>query len=87
MIPSKTAMLLDARAKARARGDYGVERAVNADLARMGVTSTPRPVPRQQSVQRPTGHAHEKKGPGRPPLPRCEHGQIANRCPECEAAA
>jgi hypothetical protein len=60
------------RDDAVARGDFGVARAVSADLRRWGVpessssTTEPRP-----------------KG-GRPKLPRCEHGRIADRCLDCQ---
>ncbi len=102
----RVAMFLRERDRARARGDWGVDRSLTADLRRLGVpddatTTHPSGLPRQvaTAVAEPSSesidespasreqdeeHENEKKrGAGRPKLPRCEHGQIATRCHEC----
>lgn len=68
-------MFLRERDKARARGDYGVDRSLTADLRRLGV-------PDDATATDPTGLA-EKRAIGRPRKPRCEHGQVADRCDVC----
>lgn len=63
------------RDDAVARGDFGVARAVSADLRRWGVS---------EETSTTTGEV-KRKG-GRPKLPRCEHGRIADRCEDCAQA-
>ena len=71
----KIAMFREARANALARGDMSMVRNLNIELAACGVVETTqdttileRAVPAK---------------PGRKPMPRCEHGTIIPRCPEC----
>lgn len=91
-------MFLYARARARASGDAGLERAVQADLDRMdyrepvvtervtkpdGMETTSVQVPeRAVPQQRP----REQRRGGRPPLPRCPHNKIVGRCTKCKTA-
>lgn len=88
-------MFLDARARARAFGDRGLERAVQADLDRLGYidqsptrieTGTGMQTTAVQAPERAIPHVKKNRG-GRPPLPRCEHGQIQGRCTKCKRAA
>lgn len=88
-------MYLDARARARAFGDVGLERAVQADLDRMGyrepvriVTSSGMETTAVQAPERtvPQQRPRERKKGGRPALPRCEHDKIVGRCSKCKTA-
>ena len=78
----KLRMFLFERDRAYSRGDVGVIRSMNVELRRLGVADT-------ATLANPTGkHAKatavmDPKPMGRPKLPRCEHGNIADRCPEC----
>ena len=78
-------MFLRDRDRARLRGDSGIDRAITADLRRLGVSDT-------ATLADPSGkHSNgqpqdNKRKSGRPPKPRCEHGQIADRCAQCEEA-
>lgn len=74
-------MFLRERAKARARGDRGVERCMNVELNRMGYQEPP-PV---ETTTAPPMETTMVPGPkkGRPPKPRCEHDMILSRCPDC----
>jgi hypothetical protein len=82
----KVRMFLYERDRARLRGDNGVIRSMNAELRRLNV-------PDEATLANPTGkRLKTKKEPeavvppkvgGRPKLPRCEHENIAERCPEC----
>jgi len=92
---TQVAYLLAERAKVRALGDAGVERAITADLARVGYVDTPRPDAAQVTrVETPAGlettavTAPERTVPsrgGRPSLPRCKHGKIDDgRCHRCK---
>ncbi len=87
----KIAMFLRERDRARARGDTGIDRALSADLQRWGV-------PYNATLANPSGkngkrHRTQQDTPetlkrkaGRPPKPRCEHDQIADRCEQCRQA-
>ena len=70
------AMFRDALANARARGDAGMIRAMNVELGRLGVFETTQAPVLEMAVP-------EKPRRGRRPMPRCEHGMIAERCPDC----
>ena len=84
MTAAKIAMFLDARDRARARGDLGIMRATTADLRRLGVqdgetsaTWAQRLAPKQPEIKRtPAPPAKVKRA-------HCEHGSIADHCPEC----
>lgn len=85
--------LLDMRARAREQGDLGQVRAINADLARIGYseptrieTATGMETTAVRAPERAIPHVKKNRG-GRPPLPRCEHGQIQGRCTKCKRAA
>lgn len=79
-------MFLQERDRARARGDLGVIRSLTVELERLGVPPT-------ATMADPSGkHATaatntDKRKPGRPKLPRCEHGGVMERCPECNDEA
>lgn len=86
----KIASHLRDRDRARARGDTGMDRALSADLQRWGVPYTAtlanpsgKNGKRHTTVEKPP---EAPKKPGRPPKPRCEHGNIADRCEDCRAA-
>lgn len=74
----KTAMFREARAQARARGDMGMVRAMDVELARCGE-------PPETAVDEPMLERAIEAKPkrGRRPLPRCEHNMILSRCPTC----
>ncbi len=76
-------MFLHERERARARGDRGVERCMNVELDRMGYRD-PHPVETAVLDDGAVETAVPAKKGGRPKLPRCEHGNIASRCLECE---
>jgi hypothetical protein len=67
-------MFREALANARARGDVGMVRAMKVELAMLGETTEPEPLETAVPV---------KPRRGRRPLPRCEHGMILMRCPDC----
>ena len=69
-------MFRDALANARARGDAGMVRAMNIELATYGVFETAVEEPLEMAVP-------EKPRRGRRPMPRCEHDMILARCPDC----
>lgn len=74
----KIQMFQDTRAVAVAMGDNGLVRAMNAELASLGALETTLPVDVMETV------VPAKPRRGRRPLPRCEHGMIAERCPDCD---
>ena len=80
---------LQRREYARRSRDTALERACNADLARFGYDDqSALGHVRQQETTVATVPEQEQAVPpapkrGRRPLPRCEHGQIADRCIEC----
>lgn len=86
-------MFLDARARARASGDRGLERAVQADLDRIGYREPAGPVRVEteaglettavRAPERAVPQAPERRKGGRPPLPRCEHGKTPGHCTRC----
>lgn len=103
-------MFLDARARARAAGDRGLELAMTADLERIGYrdpadyrtptvtervtapsgmeTAAVRAPERTVPAVKPPAAPQGKRGRGgRPPLPRCPHGQVVGRCGKCNTAA
>ncbi len=61
------------RDRALARGDINQANAISADLKRWGVRAE-------------TNGKQQRRGRGRPPKPRCEHGRIVGRCNACEQA-
>jgi hypothetical protein len=73
----RAAMWREQRDSARARGDTGIARCAEQELARMGELET------TQDATVLERAVPEKPRRGRKPLPRCEHGMIAERCPEC----
>jgi hypothetical protein len=86
------AYLIQQRDKARAYGDKGQARAIDADLARQGYHGGTAPEivspvvfettvadePLERAVPEPP---KKKRGPAA--KPRCEHGKIADRCADC----
>lgn len=92
----RVAVLLDARARARAFEDRGLERAVQADLDRLGYQDPPGRVVTGSGMETTAVRAPERAVPqakqrprergkgGRPPAPRCKHGQVEGRCRKCE---
>jgi hypothetical protein len=72
---------LEMRKYARKCGDVSLERACDADLARYGYRDAPETTTLQDLPERAVPEAPRKRG--RPPRPRCEHNQIAERCAEC----
>ena len=88
----KLEMFLRERDRARARGDWGVDRSITADLRRWGIpddatlthpTGKPKKASERTSVAVEDVFPEKRKPAGRPKQPRCEHGSIADRCPEC----
>ena len=84
-VEARIEMFLLERDRARARGDNGVDRSLTADLRKLGVSDT-------ATLANPSGIPFASveavsRGPGRPKKPRCEHDQIADRCPECNEDA
>ena len=90
-------MFLRERDRAQARGDWGVVRSLTADLQRLGVPDDATRLHPAGKPSRVVTEALESpqegevavleeeprpKG-GRPKLPRCEHGNITDRCVEC----
>lgn len=73
----RIAMWREARAAALERGDMGMVRGANAELASLGVLETTQPADEMERV------VPDKPRRGRRPLPRCEHDMIAARCPTC----
>lgn len=72
---NKLAYLLGAREDARRVGDRGLERALTADLARLGhVDGAPEPATPRAS----------RAAPRRRARPRCEHGKNPDRCLDCQ---
>jgi hypothetical protein len=72
-------MFRDARAKARARGDANMVRCMDVELSKLGYSE---PMETTQAPEMETV-VPEKPRRGRKPYPRCEHGMIAERCPDC----
>lgn len=70
------------REYARRSGDINLERACNADLARYGHQDAPETTQAVIVGQEQAVPPAPRRG--RRPLPRCEHGQIADRCIECQ---
>lgn len=87
MIPSKLEMLLADRDRARAANDVGLDRAITADLRRMGVAddATYDRVTRPQQQQRASRARNGALGTlkGRQVKPKCEHGRPPERCEDC----
>lgn len=74
---------MTARDRAEKRGDWNMVRCMNVELARMGYVD---PATVAEPVSNGNGSVaveEPKRKGGRPKLPRCEHGQIADRCQEC----
>jgi hypothetical protein len=78
---AKIAMFRETRANARARGDRGMVRNMDVELARMGAGETAMETTQDATVLETV--VPEKPRRGRRPMPRCEHDVIAARCPEC----
>lgn len=77
-------MFLRERDRASARNDHSVVRSLTADLRRLGVrddATLAHPAGKPPRVE--TREELPAKGNGRPKLPRCEHENVADRCPEC----
>ena len=74
-------MFLAARDDARRRGDWGVYRAMSVELDQLGYTE--RETTAVVAPERATPPSAGKRR-GRPPRPRCEHGQIVGRCVACD---
>jgi hypothetical protein len=74
----KAAMWRETRARARAHGDAGMARMASVELARLGELETTQDTTLLETV---TPVAPRR---GRKPKPRCEHGQIADRCVDCD---
>lgn len=75
-------MFLQERENARARGDAGVFRCMNVELARMGYRDLP--------IQGATQAEPEAEKPVRRakrPKARCEHGSVPDHCAECSEEA
>ena len=70
-------MFKEQRARAQACGDQMMVRAMNIELATLGVFET---TLAEDGLERAVP---EKPRRGRKPLPRCEHDMIIPRCPEC----
>lgn len=90
----RVSMFLEERDRARVRGDQGVIRSLTADLLRLGVPADATLANPTGKHGNGNGHASDgetatatveapKRRGGRPRLPRCEHGAIAERCPIC----
>lgn len=73
----KAAMFKAARIKALANGDLNMVRNLDCELAACGIFETTLPAEEMEQA------VPEKPRRGRKPLPRCEHGMILLRCPEC----
>lgn len=84
-----SAYLRAMHARAVAQGDVAQARALEADLERTGASSTPgRSYGLETAVvPMPDAAVPPVKRAGRPPKPRCEHGQIVGRCLDCDEAA
>lgn len=82
-------MLRDARDQARVAGDIALVNAMTADLERMGIRDEPSAelADMETAVPEPLERAVPRRKGGRPRLPRCEHGRVAERCAECSDAA
>ncbi len=84
MTHPKIREFLRVRDRAYAMGDVGVVRSMNAELQRLGVADTATLANPTGKHAKPAGTAvMDPKPMGRPKLPRCEHGNIADRCPGC----
>lgn len=68
------------RAAARQRGDFALADAMTGELERLGYRE-----PVSGAFETAVAEMPERAVPrkGRPKLPRCEHNQIADRCPDC----
>jgi hypothetical protein len=79
-IHPRVRMFLDNRDRALARGDGGVVRSMDAELRRLGVSD-------DATLANPTGEAlpipSVSKSKTGLKLPRCEHENVADRCPVC----
>jgi hypothetical protein len=74
-------MFLQEREDARARGDRGVERCMNVELARMGYRDVP--VRGETTTVEPKENTSQPKPRPKRPKARCEHGSVPERCPVC----
>ncbi len=79
---NKLDMFLKAREEARLNADFSVMTAMNAELARLGYREPQAGLETTQAVM--PERAIPPKPRGRPPRPRCEHGQIVDHCNECK---
>ena len=76
---NKLRNFMELRATAVARGDRGLQRAMDAEIRRLGYhpeMETTQAAVMEQAVP-------EKPRRGRPPKARCEHGMLLERCPDC----
>lgn len=57
-------------------------RTMDVELARLGA-DRPLPLETTQATEVMEEAVPDKPRRGRRPMPRCEHGMIADRCPDC----
>ena len=74
----KIAMFTERRNQARAMGDWTLVHNCDVELATLGVFETVDTAPSTMERAVPA-----KARRGRPRLPRCEHGLVLARCPDC----
>jgi len=68
--------------EARARGDVNLANAMQVELRRLG--AGPEPARMETTVaEMPERAVPAPPRRGRPPRPRCEHGEIADKCLAC----
>ena len=95
MTSQKILQFLRYRDQAIARRDWGLHRSLTADLRRWGVPDdatfvhpSGKPVhasmqPEETAAVAVTDEEAQRSKGGRPRLPRCEHGNVTDRCEFC----
>jgi len=82
MSAARIASFRQALASARSRGDASMVRCMKIELGRLGVGETAGPL--ETVTPEPMENTMaERPRRGRRPMPRCEHGAIADRCEIC----
>ena len=87
MTHPKIRMFLETRDRAYERRDVGVIRSMNVELRRLGVVDDATLADPTGRTSR-AGRTRESAPPAKKPkngtkLARCEHENVAERCPEC----
>lgn len=84
-IQSKAEAFTEALVNAEARGDHNMARTMRVELTRTRRVNPAGLPPRETADPEPLERAvpPAPKRMGRPPKPRCEHGQIPERCARC----